>query len=110
MSAMRIGPDQLGNVIRNQTKFAYFDLRLAGERSAVLPREAAELLLRAEPVAAEDVPARVSALGASVPDGAKDWPIVFICEDGERSGAVADALDAAGFINVFAVRGGVAGL
>lgn len=107
----KIGAYQLGNVIRNQTKFTYLDLRTDAGRSAdPLPPE---LLAGAEPATVETALERARELSAKL-DGAlgsaHERPVILLCDSGVESARAALKLAEAGFVNVFVIDGGAAGL
>ena len=96
---MKIGSFQLENLLSQRTRFVYLDLRLGdADRSH-------RLLSGSIVVDEAQVFGQVATLAPSL-----DFPVVLVCENGERSMRAALALDAAGYSNVFVVRDGFAGL
>lgn len=100
-AGLSIGRYQLENLLRASVRFQYLDLRSEEARAsqthfllygsqAVLPSDAVSLLK-----------------SQSVPF---DAGVILICEDGSTSAQVATDLEAAGFVNVYRVEGGLVAL
>lgn len=91
---------QLENLMHSRTRFVLLDLR-GGARE--WPTELAAVLASAVRVA--DAGKYLESVKAEKPA-----PVVLICEDGRRSRAQGQQLEAAGYTNVYMVTGGLAGL
>ncbi len=90
---MKIGDYQLQNLLRNQVKFLYLDVS-----QLPVPHP---LLKEAIVVAANHA---VEYALANTPD--RNYPIVVICENGEKSLEVGGVLEENSFLNVYVVEGG----
>jgi rhodanese-related sulfurtransferase len=100
---MEIGLFQLENLIISRMPFTLLDIRI--ERGGELPHEIDRCLKVAQAVASAEVEKFLTDEG-----GAKDRPILLVCESGVTSSKLAEKLEATGFTNVYVVAGGVEGL
>jgi rhodanese-related sulfurtransferase len=89
----KIGRFQLENLLRNNVRFLYVDLRTSSEENQILK---SSIRLAPEQV-------RVHLEGNNI---AKDHPVVLICDDGKISLKIALELESNSFRNVFVVDGG----
>jgi rhodanese-related sulfurtransferase len=97
-----IGLYQLDNLIRNQVRFAFFDLRSDSERYPPSKYEA--YFKTAHLVSERDL---LTTVQGEVSD--KNNAVLLFCQNGTRSRKLAIELEAQGYINVFILRGGVEG-
>ncbi len=88
---------QIENLLINRIYFLFIDMSL-NEGPGELPPELRELR---RVIPAERVVEEVQTLISS-----PDQPVILLCEDGKRSGPVAETLGALGLTNVFIVSGG----
>lgn len=95
---MKLGEYQLANLIRNQVKFLYLDLRSENARK-MDPEDF--IFTGATPVTPEQV---LEYARRNAPD--KAFPVVLICETSEKSMASAQLLEQDAFINVYVLEGG----
>lgn len=96
---MKLGEYQLANLIRNQVKFLYLDLRSEEVRKKQSPNDF--IFGGATPVSPEQV---LEYARTNTPD--KAFPVVLICETSEKSMASAQVLEQDAFINVYVLDGG----
>jgi rhodanese-related sulfurtransferase len=92
-----IGKYQLENLLSKRVPFLFFDLSLNSDSSPLLQSS-----LRLKP---DEVEGHLKNVNAAF-----EAPIVLICEDQLRSNLLGDALTTRGYVNVYVVRGGIAGL
>lgn len=93
---------QLENLFLNPSRFLFLDLRT--NRSPTVPA-VDRLLKTAEPVNAPSVKNYVVAKKVD-----REFPVVLVCAEGHDSKIAAADLSKAGYINIYVVAGGVAGL
>lgn len=96
---LAIGRYQLENLIREDIRFLFADLRTVDERA-----------MFADPLVARAVVLSVDELRARVAEMPRDSAIVLLSEDGELAANESAALESLGFKNVYIVRGGARGL
>lgn len=101
MSATEIGLFQLENLILSRTPFVFLNLSEIEESSGDVRLDS--YLKNAEQVHEDRVGEHLSSLD-------KQSPVVLLCENGERSEALALILEKQGFRNVYVIQGGVCGL
>jgi rhodanese-related sulfurtransferase len=103
-----IGFFQFDNLVKGRIPFRFVNLGI--DTDAVYPHiykshlERLQLQVpegRLQDMPPHDVVAQLQSQGVAAGDA-----IILLCEDGEKSEAIAEALDRAGFLNVFLVRGG----
>lgn len=98
-----IGFFQLENLILNQVRFFFFDVRL--EKSVVKDEPLKSMLQSAIPLEASEVEGYLKEKLEE-----KSAPIVVMCEDGEISSQLAEDLNGKGYINVNVIEQGFRGL
>ena len=111
---MFIGAYQLQNLIEAQAKFAYFDLSKSVLEGALL-RGAIRIAQEENQTNESEPQAMARAIDSQMQESQRDrsFPILLICEKGDRSVAVAKILAhdaAAPYLNIFVVEGGQASL
>lgn len=99
---MDIGLFQLENLFLNPNRFLFFDLR---EEMASVPPNLDRVLKNAVSLKADAVPTYLAEKQID-----KAYPLVLVCAAGKTSTTVADDLTHKGYVNVYVVAGGVAGL
>lgn len=99
---MEIGLFQLENLFLNPNRFLFFDLRSEKRPSAPAIDG---YLSRAVAMEPGDLSAHLRAEQTPL-----EFPVLLLCQDGETSGQIARELEAAGYMNIYVVTGGVAGL
>lgn len=100
---MEIGLFQLENLIISRMPFVLLDIRV--ERGGALPHEIERVVKLSQAVEAANIEKFLNDQG-----GAKDRPILLMCESGATSSKLAEKLESSGFTNVYIVAGGVEGL
>lgn len=99
-----LGAFQFDNLIHNRVPFALVNLGADFEglyKSIFRMHIDAQTVMTAPETALADVASRFPS---------KDIPVVIICETGERSGPLVERFEAAGYLNVFYIQGGLRGL
>lgn len=99
-----IGLFQLENLTISRSPFVFLDLR--SETASELPKQIADCLKQAQPVAPAEVKNHLE-VKLKVP---KEYPVLLVSEDGKSCAKVARDLETAGFTNIYVIMDGVEGL